>query len=133
MHTAKTHRAGVLLYDGACPFCSREAEMLKRADTEGRVRFVDISDPAFDAGAFGLSRTAVDAQLHFFDADDHLFRAMDAVRAAYRAVGLGRRMAWTGWPLIRPVFDRFYRVFARNRLRWGHYLTRAKRGRHFTP
>jgi len=126
-HTADEGRGGVLLYDGACPFCSREAAQLKRADTKKRVRFVDISDPAFDPGAFDLSREAVDAQLHFFDADGRLFRAMDAVRAMYRAVGQGRRMAWTGLPLIRPVFDRFYRVFARNRLRWGRWLTRRRK------
>ena len=115
-----------MLYDGACPFCSREAALLKRADAAGHVRFVDISQPAFDPAAYGLTRADVDAQLHFFDGEGRLYRAMDAVRAAYRAAGVGWRMAWTGAPLIRPVFDRLYRVFARNRLRWGAWLARRR-------
>ena len=121
--------AGVMLYDGACPFCSREKDLLQRADAGARVRFVDISDPAFDPGAYGLTREEADAQLHFFDAEGRVFRAMDAVRAAYRAAGIGWRMAWTGLPLLRPIFDRFYRAFARNRIRWGRRLTRGLRKR----
>lgn len=117
----------VMLYDGACPFCSREAALLRRADTGARVHFVDISEPAFDPAPYGLARADVDAQLHFFGEDGHLFRAMDAVRAAYRATGMGWRMAWTGAPLLRPVFDRLYRVFARNRLRWGRWFGHGSR------
>lgn len=112
-------RRGVMLFDGACRFCSREANLLRRADTRSRVRFVDISDPAFGPAAYGLTRAEVDAQLHFFDEEGRLFRAMDAVRAAYRAAGIGWRMAWTGHPLLRPLFDRFYGAFARHRRRWG--------------
>jgi predicted DCC family thiol-disulfide oxidoreductase YuxK len=116
-----------LLFDGACPFCSREAALLRRADGAGRMRFVDISDSAFDPAVYGLTRAEVEAQLHFFDEAGRLWRAMEAVRAAYRTAGLGRRMAWTGVPLLRPVFDRLYRVFARNRVRWGGGWMRLSR------
>lgn len=126
--SAPSPRFPALLFDGACPFCSREAAFLKEADPERRIRFVDISDPAFEAERYGVAREDVDAQLHFFDDQGRLFRAMDAVRAAYRAVGMGRRMAWTGLPVIRPIFDRFYRVFARNRIRWGRWITGRHRG-----
>ncbi len=124
--TTATPPRGALLYDGACPFCSHEAALLKRADAAGHVRFVDISQPSFDPAAYGLTRADVDAQLHFIDGKGRVHRAMDAVRAAYRAAGVGWRMAWTGAPLIRPVFDRLYRVFARNRLRWGAWLARQR-------
>ncbi|HOW98274.1 MAG TPA: DUF393 domain-containing protein [Kiritimatiellia bacterium] len=117
-----------MLYDGACPFCSREAAILKKADASSRVRFVDISDPVFNPAAYGLTREEADAQLHFFDGEGRVSRAMDAVRAAYRAAGIGGRMAWTGAPLVRPLFDRLYRVFARNRLRWGARLSRRRPG-----
>ena len=42
---------------------------------------------------------------------------MEVFRRAYAAVGLGWLLAPTGWPGLRPLFDRFYRWFARNRLR----------------
>lgn len=113
------NRQSVLLYDGSCRFCSRAAAKLARADANRRVRLVDISDPAFDAGAYGLTRAETEAQLHFFGETGRCDRAMDAVRAAYRAAGIGRRLAWTGLPLVRPVFDRVYRIFARHRRRWG--------------
>ena len=112
-----------MLYDGACPFCARETSVLKRADTAGRVRFVDISDPAFDPATFGVTRPDVEAQLHFFDGNGRLLRAMEAIRAAYREAGIGRRMAWTGIPLFRPIFDRLYRLFARHRRRLGNFAS----------
>lgn len=113
-----------LLYDGACPICRREAAWLRRADRRGRLELVDISVPNFDPTRFGLSHEAVQGALHAIGPNGRIVRGMDAVRAAYRAVGWGWLAAPTGWPLLRPVFDRLYRAFARNRLRIGRWLGR---------
>lgn len=113
-----------LLYDGACPICRREAAWLRRADRRGRLQLVDISASDFDPARFGLSRNAVEGALHAVGPNGQIVRGMDAVRAAYRAVGWGWLAAPTGWPILRPVFDRLYRAFARNRLRIGRWLGR---------
>ena len=41
-----------MLYDGDCPLCMREVNMLKRRDKEaGKIDFVDISSPQYDPAA----------------------------------------------------------------------------------
>jgi predicted DCC family thiol-disulfide oxidoreductase YuxK len=55
--------------------------------------------------------------VHAVSSDGTTLVGMDAVRAAYGAVGLGWLLAPTRWPGLRPLFDRFYRWFADNRQR----------------
>lgn len=62
------------------------------------------------------------AEIHGVYPDGRLVKGATAFRAAYRAVGLGWLLAPTGWPLLKPLFDRLYALFARHRLRLGHYF-----------
>jgi predicted DCC family thiol-disulfide oxidoreductase YuxK len=108
----------LVLYDGACTLCSREIRLLERRDRgRGRIRFEDIADPSFDAGAYGLQPREVVARIHGVLPDGTVVRGMEVFRRAYAAVGLGWLLAPTGWRLLRPLTDLAYRIFARNRLR----------------
>ena len=104
-----------LLYDGQCSICRRAIERLKRRDRENRIVLEDISDPGFDPGRYGLTAEQVRAVMHVVLPDGRVLRAMDAVRAAYAAVGRGWLLAPTAWPGIRWLADAFYRYFARHR------------------
>jgi len=107
-----------LLYDGACPLCSREMAWLVRLDRgRGRLAFEDITAPGFDPARFGKTAPELDARIHGVLPDGSLLDGMEVFRRAYRAAGWGWLLAPTGWPLLRPLFDRFYRWFARNRHR----------------
>ncbi len=108
-----------LLYDERCPFCSLEVRFLQRWNKRGRLSVEDISDPAFDATRYGLTDHEVHAILHAVNDDGTVVRRMDAVRAAYDAVGLGWVMAPTTWPLLRRLSDAAYELFARHRVRVG--------------
>lgn len=107
-----------LLYDGECPLCSREIRLLRRRDRRGRLDFVDIAAADFDAARYGTTRDALMARIHGVLPDGSLVRDVEVFRRAYAAVGLGWLVAPTRWPLLRSLFERAYRVFARNRLRW---------------
>jgi predicted DCC family thiol-disulfide oxidoreductase YuxK len=78
-----------LLYDGECPFCRREVEWLRRRDRAGRLAMEDISALGFDPATYGLSREEVVRVLHGVKLDGTVLKGMDAVREAYRTVGLG--------------------------------------------
>jgi predicted DCC family thiol-disulfide oxidoreductase YuxK/ligand-binding SRPBCC domain-containing protein len=108
-----------LLYDGACPFCRREMHWLKRRDRNDAILLEDISNPDFDPGRYGLTREVVDGKIHALLPDGRTVTGMDVFRRLYASVGLGWLMAPTGWPLLRPVFDAGYRLFARYRHRLG--------------
>ncbi len=113
-----------LLYDGACPVCSREVLWLHRR-RPAAIEAVDISLEGFDAAAYGLTAEQVDGALYGIRPDGGVTVGMDSLREAYRLGGLGWMVAWTGWWPARPVFDALYRGFARNRMRIGRLLGRG--------
>jgi predicted DCC family thiol-disulfide oxidoreductase YuxK len=102
-----------LLYDGECPFCRREVERLKRRDRAADLALEDISGLGFDPGKYGLTRTEVQRVLHGVTPNGTVLEGMDAVREAYRIVGLGWLAAPTRLPLLRTASDLLYRLFAR--------------------
>lgn len=119
-----------LLYDGECPFCSREVEWLKRRDRAGHLATEDIAAPDFDPGRYGLARDDVTSVLHGVKPDGSIVKGMDAVREAYRAVGLGWVLWPTRLPLLSGLSNWLYRLFARHRVRWERLLGRGcKHGR----
>jgi predicted DCC family thiol-disulfide oxidoreductase YuxK len=104
-----------LFYDAACPVCAMEMDHLRERDLDGKLRFVDISAPTFDAARHGTSAAAMDAEIHGQCADGTMLRGVEVLRRAYAAVGLGWVLRPSGWPPLRPLFDAGYRVFARHR------------------
>lgn len=112
-----------LLYDGACPICSREVLWLQRRRPDA-IEAVDTAADGFDAAVYGLTARQVDSALFGIMPDGAISVGMDSLREGYRLAGLGWLMAWTGWWPARPAFDAFYRVFARNRMRISRLLGR---------
>ena len=107
-----------VLFDGARPLCRREAAIWQRLDGgRGRVALVDIASVDFQAAECGISHAQAMAEIHGILPSGAVVRGMEVFRRAYAAVGLGCVLAPTAWPLLRPLFDRGYRWFARNRLR----------------
>jgi predicted DCC family thiol-disulfide oxidoreductase YuxK len=103
-----------LLYDGACPVCNMEMDNLKARNTQGRLKFVDISAPFFDTTPYGATLAELNGLIHAVRPDGSLVIGVEVLRLAYSAVGLGHLVP-TGWPVLKPVFDMAYAVFARNR------------------
>jgi len=104
-----------LFYDAGCPVCSLEMDHLRERSRDGRLVFVDISAPGFDAAAHGVSLAAMDAEIHGRAADGRWLRGVEVLRLAYEAAGLGWVLRPTGWPALRPLADAGYRIFARHR------------------
>jgi predicted DCC family thiol-disulfide oxidoreductase YuxK len=117
-----------VLYDGDCPVCRREMEWLKRRDRAGHLALEDISALGFDPGKYGLSSDEVTRVLHGVTWNGTVLRGMDAVRKAYKTVGLGWLVAPTRLPLVRPVSDYLYRMFARHRASVGWLVDGGCRG-----
>jgi predicted DCC family thiol-disulfide oxidoreductase YuxK len=109
----------ILLYDGACPLCRREVEILRRRDGgRGAIRFVDIDDPLYEPAAFqGISYREAMGRVHGITADARVLRDLAVFQEAYRLVGLGWIYAPIDWPVIAPLAQVVYRLWARLRLR----------------
>lgn len=105
-----------LLYDGTCPVCAHEMVRLARLDHHRRLRYVDIAANGFDCSRYGVSREHMMTLMHAVRADGSMLVGVDALHAAYEAVGLGWLWAPARWPLLRPLADWIYVRFARYRM-----------------
>jgi predicted DCC family thiol-disulfide oxidoreductase YuxK len=116
-----------LYYESACPLCNAEMSALRARDPHGKLGFVDVSAPDFVAPE-GTTLPELLATMHARGPDGRWARGMEAIRLAYAAVGLGWLVAPTGWPLLKPAFDRAYAWFARHRHAMPRWFVRAKTG-----
>jgi predicted DCC family thiol-disulfide oxidoreductase YuxK len=107
-----------LLFDGACPLCLREVETLRRRDQgRDRLAFVDVDDPTYDPACHGgITYAEAMGRMHAIRADGQVIRDVEVFRQAYALVGLGWLYAPTRWPLLRPLVDALYGLWARWRL-----------------
>ncbi|MBI3863259.1 MAG: DUF393 domain-containing protein [Planctomycetia bacterium] len=106
-----------VFFDGACPLCRREMGLLKWCDRGGRIRFTDISDPAFDSQALGKTHDELMARIYGRLADGTWIDGVEVFRRLYAAVGFGPIVWLTRLPGVSQLFDFGYAVFARHRLR----------------
>lgn len=105
-----------VLYDGSCPICRWEQRKLTAADRHGRLCFVDIQAPGFDAGVYGRDLGQLMGRLHARRTDGTWLVGWETLLACYRAVGWW----WLHVPLSRvprPLADRLYACFAAQRQR----------------
>jgi predicted DCC family thiol-disulfide oxidoreductase YuxK len=117
-----------VLYDGECPFCRVEARWLGYLNRAGRLVLEDIAAPDFDPGRYGCTLADLMGSLHGAFPDGTITRGVQTFREAYKAVGLGWVLAPTGWPVLRPLFDALYVLFARHRVRLGNMFGRQCAG-----
>lgn len=98
METEKT-----VIYNGACPICSREVDSYRRMAEAARapLRFADLNDT--DLGALGLTPEAAARRLHVIE-NGRLVSGVDAFAALWREIP---RLGWlarlVSLPIVRPV------------------------------
>ena len=108
-----------VFYDGDCPLCSREIKHLKHKAQKRMIfsiLFVDIAASDFQPELHGRSMEQFMGELHVYRQGEFLL-GMAAVRALYEHLGMGKWMSWTAVPVIKPICDASYKVFARLRPR----------------
>ncbi|XP_062397960.1 uncharacterized protein LOC134088064 isoform X1 [Sardina pilchardus] len=110
-----------VLYDGECPVCVKEINFLQflQKNRAEKVDFVDISLQDYDGACYGgISYEKAMEEMHVIDEHDQVHVGVPAFNVMYTAVGLGWVGRFISWPYVRPLMDKAYAVFARNRLRW---------------
>ena len=111
-----------LLYDGGCPLCVREVTFLRGRDQRlhpgaPRLAFVDIDDAHYNPANHGdISYREAMGRIHALASNGRVLRDVEVFREAYRLIGLGWLYAPTAWPLLKPLTDGAYGLWARWRL-----------------
>ena len=111
-----------ILYDGNCPTCCLKIAFLRRRDHKDQLIFSDIRDAGIQHLNMEISMNELEQKIHAILPDGSVIRSMDVIRAAYQEIGLGWLAAPTGWPLLRPLFDKLYELIAKYRLSISRFL-----------
>ncbi len=108
-----------LLYDSDCPLCLREVNFLQKKDNgRGLINFVDIAADDYDPAANGgVSFEAAMARIHGILPDGTVIQNVAVFRRVYSILGMGWLYAPTQWPVIGPVVDLLYNIWANWRLK----------------
>jgi predicted DCC family thiol-disulfide oxidoreductase YuxK len=110
-----------LYYDGSCPLCSAEMTHLQKQQS-GQLDLLDIHSTPMPDGKKAEDLLAV---LHYRSADGRWLTGLDANVAAWSHTRLGPLWRILRWPLIRPLADYLYALWARRR-----YARRYARSRY---
>ncbi|ONK78993.1 uncharacterized protein A4U43_C01F1770 [Asparagus officinalis] len=107
-----------MLYDGDCPLCMREVNMLKeRNESYKAIKFVDISSDEYTPEENqGLDYETVMGKIHAIESDGTVVTDVEAFRRLYEEVGLGWIYAITKYEPIATVANSVYSVWAKYRL-----------------
>jgi predicted DCC family thiol-disulfide oxidoreductase YuxK len=108
-----------LLYDGDCPLCVREVNFLQKKDAgRGIVKFTDIADLNYSAEQNGgIDFETAMGRIHAVKADGTIVKNVAVFQEVYDALGIGWLYAPTKWPVIGPVVNKIYDVWADWRLK----------------
>lgn len=106
-----------VFYDGDCPLCKREINMLRWMDRKNRIVFTNIAHENFDPAAYGKDQRSLMSELHARLPGGEWVTGVEAFRQIYAAVGLALPAKLSRVPGVSHALELGYRVFARNRLR----------------
>ena len=103
-----------VFYDGACPLCIREINMIRRKDTSGSMRFIDISDLSFVPDDYGKTLSWFESSMRT-RVDGEWVSGVESFRQMYTRIGFKKSVAFSRWPVISQSLDVGYWMFARVR------------------
>lgn len=112
-----------IFYDGCCPLCVAEVKELAALDSNGNLAFDNLQDPTFAERWPGVDTEDANRIIMGVLANGNVIRGLDLTHHAWSFVGKGYRTAWLRWPIIKPIADMGYRLFAKHRYKISAWIT----------
>jgi predicted DCC family thiol-disulfide oxidoreductase YuxK len=112
--------AYTIIYDGDCKVCQRLARRLAKWDQRGCFEIVPSQQSGVRARFPWIPARAYLESLQLVRSDGRTWQGAAAIERITSVLPRGRWFAWIfRIPLVRPIAERLYRWFARNRYRLG--------------
>ena len=120
-HGVGLGRPWVVVYDGNCKVCGRLVKMLRAWDRRGMLEIVPSQHPGVHARFPWIPARAYMESVQFVHArTGRTWQGAAAVEHIIDVMPKGKLITWVfSIPFVRPLAERFYRWFARNRYKLG--------------
>jgi predicted DCC family thiol-disulfide oxidoreductase YuxK len=111
----------VVVYDGDCKVCGRIVEVLKKWDRDRALEIIPSQDPSVRTRFPGIPPHAyVESMQVVRTSDGKTWQGGAALEQLLKVLPKGWLASWLFTiPFARPLAEKFYRWFARNRFRMG--------------
>lgn len=108
-----------VVFDGSCTVCTRLSRALQRWD-RGQIEIVASQSPGVSDRFPWIPREAYAEALQLIGPGGATWQGSAAIEKLLDILPRGSLISWVyRVPFVRPLADRFYRWFARNRYRLG--------------
>ena len=114
-------RPYTVIYDGYCKVCGRMVRMLAKWDRNHVLEIIPSQDAGVRARFPWIPARSYSESIQVVRASDgRTWQGAAALEQLVKVLPKGRLISWLfKIPLVRPLADRFYRSFARNRYKFG--------------
>jgi len=104
-------------FDGECPICRREIDLMKMFNRKRHLQFIDFSNSSYKSADHGLKQCDLARVIHACWSDGTLITGVEVFRETWEAVGLGFLARFSRLSMINKLLVTVYAWFAKNRLR----------------
>ncbi len=104
-----------IFFDGSCPLCTREIQLLTRFDVQQQLHVIDCSATDF-APVEGHARESMMALIHARDSGGQWLIGAPVFAAAYQATGFASVASLWGNQRLQPMWSVVYPWIANNRM-----------------
>jgi len=121
LNIADPCRRYTVIYDGHCKVCGRLVKLLTKWDTRHDLEIIASQTPEIHARFPWIpARAYVESVQVVRNSDGGTWQGAGALEELLNVLPKGGAVSWLfSIPFVRPLAERFYRWFARNRYRYG--------------
>ncbi len=104
-----------IFYDANCPLCAHEIALIIQRNANGNLIAAPLDEHIKQMAALNITREDAMSLLHIADDNGRVYTGMQAIRLMYRECGWHWQAKLLGLPIIRPLSEVSYRIFAKYR------------------
>ena len=119
-----------VFFDGKCPLCRREIDMIRRKDKQKRLILTDIADEGFEPSDVPLMKLM--KEIHGRAPNGSYVTGVEVFRQIYSRIGFESAVKFSRLPLVGNVLDWSYYFFAKVRF-WSAKRRMTRCGEFCTP
>jgi predicted DCC family thiol-disulfide oxidoreductase YuxK len=114
------NRPYTVVYDGFCKVCNRLVRLLRKWDRTEQLEIVASQQPGVQARFPWIPAKAYTESVQLIAANGRTWQGAAAIEHILDVLPKGKLLSWIfSIPFVRPLAEKFYRWFARNRYMLG--------------